>query len=258
MPAYTVDYNSGSSAFHAGLLLAQAWHLNNCINRVLLQEQLLFAQRHGVHLSRAKEIAGFPRQVLVLAHSQGGVASRLAPLLPNFQNGTVAAMMLVNSPLQGHPFIADLRLATVNRIANSVWAAAAGVVPGKKLPRQRVSPGFAGMFDWLSGRRDKNSLLQAGSEEPGEALNAAISRPDLMQYYAQEASVPLDWLRTAASHTKDIAVLSMSTGGSDIVVRPELASMAGIGEPRRSISFLSHGVAGAWLGTLHDDVLACG
>jgi len=144
MPFYSVDFHEGGSGFHAGLMLAQAWYLNECMKRVLEVEQAEFISRQFEgNADRARSSPHFPKRVIILAHSQGGMVSRLSPILSNHPGESIASLVLVNSPLQAQPFMADWRITEVYNIVNSVWAAAAGVIPSEmQNPHRRVSDSF--------------------------------------------------------------------------------------------------------------------
>ena len=81
LAVYALDFAAASSAFHAGLLRAQA----SCINDALAA---LLARHPGFG------------SVVVVGHSMGGVAARLAYLLPNHVPGSAAALITLNSPHQ--------------------------------------------------------------------------------------------------------------------------------------------------------------
>jgi hypothetical protein len=125
LDVFAADFRESSSAFHSGVMRAQASFINDCISRIcsLYSESSECARRGGV---------------VVIAHSMGGVASRLAMLLPNHPKGALQTLLTLNSPHQDHPYTADEGMATLYWRLNSAWSeAAVNELGGKINPLQR-------------------------------------------------------------------------------------------------------------------------
>jgi hypothetical protein len=81
---YTADFHEGSSAFHAGVLLAQAWFINDAARAIMALHPRV-------------------RHVPIFAHSMGGISARLAYHLANHLRGSLNTLVTLNTPHQAHP-----------------------------------------------------------------------------------------------------------------------------------------------------------
>ena len=106
---FTVDTLEVPSGLAAELLWSQAHFINVCIERILQE----YKNKHPA----APQVSS----LLVLAHSMGGMAVRAAPLLPNFQIGSIGAIVTLNTPHLAHPFGGDGYLEEFYAKVNGFW-----------------------------------------------------------------------------------------------------------------------------------------
>jgi hypothetical protein len=85
---YALDFGpKSSSAFHRGLVLAQAH----------------FLAIAAAAIGRAHGLKAAGKGVYVVAHSMGSVAARASALSPSFSPGSLAAVIALNGPALAHP-----------------------------------------------------------------------------------------------------------------------------------------------------------
>ncbi|KAA0162351.1 hypothetical protein FNF28_04770 [Cafeteria roenbergensis] len=223
--------------------------------------------------------------VLLVAHSMGGVASRLAMVLPNHPAGAVQSLITLNTPHQAHPFTADEAMAQLYQQLNGVWSAAA----------IRGSAGPAPRRDSALGR-DASPSDEASASQP--AARGPPAEPPARQDWLQEAE---RFIRTWSTRTvfavgqtvggssdgvgpggqqgagasdlpdaavglstaqwdalSGVVVASLTGGTTDMTIRPELSSLTGLVSPVRAATGMTEGLVGAWLRTTHQDIAWCG
>jgi len=289
LDVFAVDLREGSSAFHSGVLRAQAAFLNDCLRRICT----LYGSTvevppgagappgwaHTGPLERCVRAGG----VVVVAHSMGGIVARLAMVMRNHPAGTVQSLVTLNSPHQAHPFTSDEAMAALYTRLNTVWSAAAvrggssrSRVAAAALPHPldedstppppTGTPGLRGPSGAAGG--DTGSGLLARGADWLRSVAAWV-------VYALDAAPATNTLRNAGSRggaDADIAVLSPAqwaavsdavvgslTGGTtDVTIRPELSALTGLVAPTRAATGMSEGLAGSWLRTTHQDIAWCG
>ncbi|RYE85456.1 MAG: hypothetical protein EOO65_00350 [Methanosarcinales archaeon] len=101
---YSIDFDEASSAFHSTELATQAYFINECVLSVL-----------NLHPNA-------PQHVVVVAHSMGGIAARIAFLMPNHVNGSVSTLITLATPHQEHPYNIDSALHSLFQASNQQWA----------------------------------------------------------------------------------------------------------------------------------------
>ena len=112
---FSVDYHEASTAFHAGLMRAQAAYLNDAVNAI--------RGWYTSSLCAPVTSNGQPPPVQLIAHSMGGVLARLAVLLPNHDAGSFTSVLALNSPHQAHPVDTDASAAALYTHMNRIWHA---------------------------------------------------------------------------------------------------------------------------------------
>jgi hypothetical protein len=108
---FAIDTLEVPSGLAAELLWSQANFINICIKTILKE----YEKR-----SDGKNV-NIPSSVLILAHSMGGMAVRAAPLLPNYQIGSIGAIVTLNTPHLAHPFGGDGNLEEFYERVNAFW-----------------------------------------------------------------------------------------------------------------------------------------
>eukprot|EP00668_Euglena_longa_P014404 GGOE01018393.1.p1 GENE.GGOE01018393.1~~GGOE01018393.1.p1 ORF type:complete len:1066 (-),score=251.82 GGOE01018393.1:100-3111(-) len=103
---FTIDFREELSAAHAQIALDQALFLNYCLRTVLA-------------------LPGSRASVIVVAHSIGGVLSRVAPLLRNYPPQGISSLITLSSPHRGLPITMDLSVAHLFRRLNLATEACA-------------------------------------------------------------------------------------------------------------------------------------
>lgn len=105
---FAADFNEDFSAFHAATLREQAEFLADAIPYIL---------------SLYEDATGRPRptSVILLAHSMGGIASRLAFLQPDFKPGSVKTIVTFSTPHAVPPVSFDSSLEQVYTDINEHW-----------------------------------------------------------------------------------------------------------------------------------------
>lgn len=114
---FSIDFHEASTAFHAGLMRAQAAYLNDAVGAI--------RQRYSRSMCAPVTADGHPPPVQLIAHSMGGLLARLAVLLPNHEPGSFVSVLALNSPQQAHPVDTDASAAALYRHINHVWHASA-------------------------------------------------------------------------------------------------------------------------------------
>ncbi|KAA0167746.1 hypothetical protein FNF31_00681 [Cafeteria roenbergensis] len=291
LDVFAADFREGSSAFHAGVLRAQASFVNDCLRRICALYGTSVRPVAGAADDPAFEQASTLERcaaaggVLLVAHSMGGVASRLAMVLPNHPAGAVQSLITLNTPHQAHPFTADEAMAQLYQQLNGVWSAAA----------IRGSAGPAPRRDSALGR-DASPSDEASASQP--AARGPPAEPPARQDWLQEAE---RFIRTWSTRTvfavgqtvggssdgvgpggqqgagasdlpdaavglstaqwdalSGVVVASLTGGTTDMTIRPELSSLTGLVSPVRAATGMTEGLVGAWLRTTHQDIAWCG
>ncbi len=114
---FSIDFHEASTAFHAGLMRAQAAYLNDAVASIRAW--------YGSSTCSPVTDDGEPPPVQLVAHSMGGMLARLAVLLPNHEPGSFTSVLSLNSPHQAHPVDTDASAAALYRHVNHLWHAAA-------------------------------------------------------------------------------------------------------------------------------------
>lgn len=120
---FAADFNEDFTAFHGRTLLDQAEYLNEAVRFILL----LYAHN-----------ASPPTSVLILAHSMGGVVSRVMPTLANYVPGSINTMVTLASPHSAAPLTFDGDILKVYLAADRFWYEAFNSPDVKGLPYSRL------------------------------------------------------------------------------------------------------------------------
>ncbi|KAH8930136.1 PGAP1-domain-containing protein [Atractiella rhizophila] len=98
---FTIDFNEDFSAFHGQTMHEQAHYINDAISFILS----LYRDSQTSHR--------VPSSVIVVAHSMGGISSRLALTLPNYIPGSIHTILTVATPHSLLPVTFDPRIEEV-------------------------------------------------------------------------------------------------------------------------------------------------
>ena len=231
---YTADFHEGSSAFHAGVLLGQAWFINDAVRAILA--------RHP----RA-------RHVPVFAHSMGGISARLAYHLANHPLGAMDTLVTLNTPHQGHPYGVD---AAVQRLFDGLH---------RRWSRPLVEAGWRPVRPRALREAEAASRSGDGSAAPQLAREADVGPTrEWWRLRPGEPRPPPDPVPAtdAVSRVSDplrgIVLVSITGGAMDNLVRPDLASLAGVVAPHHGFSASTQTMAGAWIQSVHEGIVNCG
>lgn len=226
---YTADFHEGSSAFHSGVLLAQAWFINDAARAILA--------RHP----RARHVA-------VFAHSMGGISARLAYHLANHPRGALDTLVTLNTPHQGHPYGVD---AAVQRLFDGLH---------RRWSRPLVEAGWRPVHPGVV--RDAEAARWPRVGGAGDLGVVAVTAREWWHLRPGEPPIPAPGAATIAAHAADplrsVVLVSVTGGAMDNLVRPDLASLAGVVAPDRGFSASTQTMAGAWLQNVHEGIVNCG
>ena len=107
---FAADFNEDFSAFHAATLREQAEYLSDAIRYILSLYGSGDASRPA------------PTSVVLVAHSMGGIASRLALLQPGFAPGSVKTILTLSTPHSMPPASFDGGIERVYLDVNNFWS----------------------------------------------------------------------------------------------------------------------------------------
>ncbi|KAI9592853.1 PGAP1-like protein-domain-containing protein [Syncephalis fuscata] len=117
---FTLDLNEEFTAFHGQSMLEQAEYINDAIQYILT---LYHARRPATQFQshRASLLYPAPTSVIILGHSMGGVVSRVAFTLPNFQRGSINTILTISSPHIAPPAPLDRKINNIYLNTNAYW-----------------------------------------------------------------------------------------------------------------------------------------
>ncbi|KAI8048665.1 PGAP1-like protein-domain-containing protein [Syncephalis plumigaleata] len=117
---FTVDFNEEFTAFHGQSMLEQAEYINDAIQYILsLYSDRRPATQFQSH--RSSLLYPAPTSVILLGHSMGGMVSRVAFTLPNFQRGSVNTLITISSPHIAPPAPLDRKINSIYSNVNAYW-----------------------------------------------------------------------------------------------------------------------------------------
>lgn len=185
---------------------------------VCVQELLRLYGHHGIST------------VEIVAHSMGAVAARAATsLASNFVPGSIRTVFALNGPHVAHPY--------------------------------NIDSGFSELFEEM--KRSWSDAFDAEASS-GKSLGVRLASGDLDASDADHPSgndAPRDPSQLSDQvhgSMEDVVFVSLSGGGGDYTIRPELTSLSGLLSPQHGFSALLQAVPGAWLQTSHDSIVNCG
>ncbi|GMM29360.1 Bst1 protein [Martiniozyma asiatica (nom. inval.)] len=103
---FSADFNEDFTAFHGKTMLDQAYYLNDAIRFILS----LYSNRKNP-----------PKSVILIAHSMGGIVSRVLFTLPNYIDGSVNTILTLATPHAAAPTTFDGDLLDVYNNVDNFW-----------------------------------------------------------------------------------------------------------------------------------------
>lgn len=108
---FSAHFNEDFTAFHGRTLLDQAEYLNDAIRFIL-------------SLYSVKNNEVLPKSVIIVAHSMGGIVSRVMPTLPNYIEGSINTIITLAAPHAAAPATFDGDIMNVYSATDKFWRSA--------------------------------------------------------------------------------------------------------------------------------------
>jgi hypothetical protein len=190
---FTLDFREESTALLGHALADQAEYINDAVAAI----RALYARAHLASSSSSSSSSWAPPAVTIVGHSMGGVAARLAPLLPNARPGAVGTIVTLATPHTAPPVQMDGVLsAAYDRVARE-WGEAARAA-GAAQERQK--------------RRAEAKAARRAAAARGEADGGFAEEVEGEADAGRPSPLPL----LASAHPlADVVLLSISSGESD-------------------------------------------
>lgn len=109
---FTLDFQEELTALHGQFVMDQATYMNEVI-RALLKQYRRQVRAASTSTSKSPPAIKAPDQVIIVAHSMGGIAARVAETLPNFKRHSIALVVTLGTPFDAPPFPFDASMAQV-------------------------------------------------------------------------------------------------------------------------------------------------
>ncbi len=203
---YSLDFRESSTAFHGGLLESQAHFLNVAVEKL-----------RSMHPAGASG-------VVVIGHSMGGVVALTALTLPSYRSNSFNTVLLLNTPIQSHPFQVDSAVLSLYSRIHTALSQSAESSPNT-------------VFISLSG-----GTLDVTVRDELAGFNGLIG-PD-RGFSALTASIPGGFRQRRGE---------MAAGRGE----PRRPGSPLIG-PDRGFSALTASIPGGFSPVAHDDIVNCG
>lgn len=108
---FTADFNEDFTAFHGQTMLDQAEYLNDAIAYILS----LYEESSSYDMP-------LPESVIIVAHSMGGIVTRLMMTLENHIPGSINTILTLSSPHAASPVTFDGDILKIYKKIDSYWA----------------------------------------------------------------------------------------------------------------------------------------
>lgn len=108
---FMADFNEDFTAFHGRTLLDQAEYLNDAIRFILS----LYSRKNNKVV---------PKSVIIVAHSMGGIVSRVMPTLPNYVEESLNSIITLATPHAAAPATFDGDIMSIYSSADKFWRSA--------------------------------------------------------------------------------------------------------------------------------------
>lgn len=103
---FTADFNEDFTAFHGRTMLDQAEFANEAVKFIL-----------ELYSNSPKS----PKSVIIIAHSMGGIVSRIMPTLPNYVEDSIETILTLSSPHSAAPLTFDGDLLRIYSAVDQFW-----------------------------------------------------------------------------------------------------------------------------------------
>ncbi|KAH3756588.1 GPI inositol-deacylase [Pelomyxa schiedti] len=112
---FAADFDEELSVLDSGILHRQAEFANECIKEIH-KMQTTFAS-HGTPLDVPS-----PFEVIVIAHSMGGIVARSLAIMPNYLPQSVKTIITLNTPHSAPPLLSQHSMLSLYRTLDTFWA----------------------------------------------------------------------------------------------------------------------------------------
>ncbi|KAF0689576.1 Aste57867_18995 [Aphanomyces stellatus] len=102
---FLLDFNEEATGMSGRFVLEQGFFLNEAVQEILA----LYATQHAT----TETPATLPTSLVVVAHSMGGIVTRAALTLPNYQAQSIQTILTLSTPHLAPPFNLDASMADV-------------------------------------------------------------------------------------------------------------------------------------------------
>lgn len=209
---FAADFNEDFTAFHGRIILDQAEFLNEAIRFILT-------------LYNDEPDNPAPKSVMIMAHSMGGIVSRLMVTLPNYVPESINTILTLSSPHSKAPLTFDRDIMKIYRVINEFWKL------GNSHPIDTGIQPFPSLGDPFS----------------------AIS--SIWRFFG--ISNNLQIAQEAHNRTKDISIISLTGGLLDNVLPADYTSIRNIVPPRNGFTVFTSGIELVWTSMDHLAIVWC-